>query len=80
MDADTVRLLNACTNSNISISEGEEKMDMCLGMKEWIEEEREEVRAEERANTERERQRADKAEAENDQLRKEIERLKAQKL
>ncbi len=78
--ADTVRLLNACTNSNISISEGEEKMDMCLGMKEWIEEEREEVRAEERANTERERQRADKAEAENDQLRKEIERLKAQKL
>ena len=49
-------------------------------MKEWIEEEREEVRAEERANTERERQRADKAEAENDQLRKEIERLKAQKL
>ena len=42
VDADTVRLLNACTNSNISISEGEEKMDMCLGLKELIEEGREE--------------------------------------
>lgn len=46
VDADTVRLLNACTNSNISISEGEEKMDMCLGLKELIEEGREEGREE----------------------------------
>ena len=42
VDADTVRLLNACTNSNISINEGEEKVDMCSGLKALIEEGREE--------------------------------------
>ena len=43
VDVDTVRLLNACTSSNITIKEGDEKMDMCIGMKEWIEEERAEA-------------------------------------
>lgn len=42
VDADTVRLLNACTNSNIAIKEGEEKVDMCSGLKALIEEGREE--------------------------------------
>ena len=37
VDADSVRLLNACTNSNISIKEGDEKMDMCSGLKELLE-------------------------------------------
>ena len=50
------------------------------GRKAGLEIGRAEGRAEEIVNTERERQRADKAEAENDQLRKEIARLKAQKL
>mgnify|MGYP003293759983 CR=1 FL=1 len=42
VDADTVRLLNVCTNSNILIREGEEKVDMCSGLKALIEEGREE--------------------------------------
>ena len=42
VDADSVRLLNAYTNSNISIKEGEETMDMCSGLKALIEEKREE--------------------------------------
>ena len=42
VDADTVRLLNACTNSNITIKEGEEKVDMCSGLKALIEEGKEE--------------------------------------
>ena len=42
VDADTVRLLNVCTNSNILIKEGEEKVDMCSGLKALIEEGREE--------------------------------------
>lgn len=42
VDTDAVRLLNACTNSNISIKEGEEKMDMCSGLKALIEDKREE--------------------------------------
>ena len=42
VDADSVRLLNACTNSNISIKEGDDKMDMCSGLKALIEEKREE--------------------------------------
>ena len=46
VDADTVRLLNACTNSNISINEGEETVDMCSGLKALIEEGREEGREE----------------------------------
>ena len=37
VDADAVRLLNACTNSNISIKEGDEKMDMCSGLKALLE-------------------------------------------
>ena len=37
VDADSVRLLNACTNSNISIKEGDEKMDMCSGLKALLE-------------------------------------------
>ena len=43
---DAVRLLNACTNSNISISEGDEKVDMCGGLKALIEDGREEGREE----------------------------------
>ena len=46
VDADTVRLLNACTNSNILIREGEVKVDMCSGLKALIEEGREEGREE----------------------------------
>ena len=46
VDADTVRLLNACTNSNILIREGEVKVDMCNGLKALIEEGREEGREE----------------------------------
>ena len=46
VDVDTVRLLNACTNSNISINEGEEKVDMCSGLRALIEEGREEGREE----------------------------------
>ena len=42
VDADTVRLLNVCTNSNILIREGEVKVDMCSGLKALIEEGREE--------------------------------------
>ncbi len=42
VDADTVRLLNVCTNSNILIREGELKVDMCSGLKALIEEGREE--------------------------------------
>ena len=37
-----MRLLNVCTNSNILIKEGEEKVDMCSGLKALIEEKREE--------------------------------------
>lgn len=37
VDVDAVRLLNACTNSNIEIQEGVEKMDMCKGLKELLE-------------------------------------------
>ena len=37
-----MRLLNVCTNSNILIKEGEEKVDMCSGLKALIEEGREE--------------------------------------
>lgn len=46
VDADTVRLLNACTNSNISMNEGEKKMDMCQGLKELLEDERNDGRNE----------------------------------
>ena len=42
IDTDSVRLLNVCTNSNISIEEGDEKMDMCSGLKELLEDTREE--------------------------------------
>lgn len=42
IDTDSVRLLNACTNSNISIKEGDDKMDMCSGLKELLEDTREE--------------------------------------
>ena len=46
VDADAVRLLNACTNSNISIKEGDEKVDMCKGLKELLEDKREEGKEE----------------------------------
>ena len=46
VDVDAVRLLNACTNSNISIKEGEEKMDMCSGLKALLEDKREEGKEE----------------------------------
>ncbi len=42
VDVDSVRLLNACTNSNISINEGDDKMDMCIGLKELLEDKRQE--------------------------------------
>jgi hypothetical protein len=42
VDTDSVRLLNACTNSNISIKEGVGKMDMCSGLKELLEDKRQE--------------------------------------
>lgn len=35
VDADSVRLLNACTNSNIIIGDGEEKVNMCKGLEDW---------------------------------------------
>ena len=44
MDVDAVRLLNVCTKSNFLIKEGEEKVDMCSGLKALIEEGREEGR------------------------------------
>ena len=37
VDVETVRLINACTNSNISINEGEESVDMCKGLEDWKE-------------------------------------------
>ena len=46
IDVDAVRLLNACTNSNIAIQEREKKMDMCKGLKELLEDKREEGREE----------------------------------
>ena len=46
IDVDAVRLLNAYTNSNIKIQEGEEKMDMCKGLKELLADKREEGREE----------------------------------
>ena len=42
IDVDSVRLLNEFTNSNIEIQEGEVKMDMCKGLKELLEDRREE--------------------------------------
>lgn len=50
VDVETVKLLNACTNVKIPIEEGEEKVNMCKGWEDLIEEEREEGRAEGRAN------------------------------
>ena len=38
VDADAVRLLNVCTNSNIKVTEGESKVDMCGGLKALLEE------------------------------------------
>ena len=46
IDVDAVRLLNAHTNSNIAIQEGEKKMDMCKGLKELLADKREEGREE----------------------------------
>lgn len=37
VDADAVRLLNACTNSNIAVDKGGEKVDMCSGLKALLE-------------------------------------------
>ena len=42
IDVDSVRLLNEFTNSKIEIQEGEVKMDMCKGLKELLEDRREE--------------------------------------
>lgn len=38
VSADSVRLLNACTNSNIKIEEGEVTVDMCEGLRALLEE------------------------------------------
>ena len=38
VSADSVRLLNACTNSNIKVEEGEVTVDMCSGLKALLEE------------------------------------------
>ena len=38
VSADSVRLLNACTNSNIRIEEGEVTVDMCEGLRALLEE------------------------------------------
>ena len=46
IDVDAVRLLNVYTNSNIEIKEGEEKMNMCQGLRELLEDKREEGREE----------------------------------
>lgn len=46
VDADAVRLLNVCTNSNIKVVEGEEKVDMCGGLKALLEEKENEGREE----------------------------------
>lgn len=43
-----VDVINAVTNSNIEILEGEEVVDMCKGLVDWAEESREEGRIEER--------------------------------
>lgn len=37
VDVDTVRLLNACTNSQFTVEEGEKNMDMCKGLKVLLE-------------------------------------------
>ena len=44
VDADAVRLLNVCTNSNIKVMEGESKVDMCSGLKALLEEKESEGR------------------------------------
>ena len=46
VDADAVRLLNVCTNSNIKVAEGESKVDMCGGLKALLEEKESEGREE----------------------------------
>lgn len=46
VDADAVRLLNACTKSNILIVEGEKKVDMCGGLKALLNTQRSEGREE----------------------------------
>ena len=46
VDADAVRLLNVCTNSNIKVVEGESKVDMCGGLKALLEEKENEGREE----------------------------------
>ena len=38
--ADTVRLINECTGSNIAVSEQEEEVNMCNGLKELLEDKR----------------------------------------
>ncbi len=53
VDADAVRLLNVCTNSNIKVEEGESKVDMCGGLKALLEEKESEGREEGRAEGER---------------------------
>jgi len=44
--ADTVRLINECTGSNIEVEEEEEVVDMCNGLRELLEEERQKGRDE----------------------------------
>jgi hypothetical protein len=50
VDIQTVRLLNACTNSKIPFIEGEEEVNMCKGLDDLMEKHRREAKAEERAD------------------------------
>ncbi|MDR0963381.1 MAG: Rpn family recombination-promoting nuclease/putative transposase [Clostridium sp.] len=43
MDRDAVEVINVCTGANLPVREEEETIDMCQGIKEWIEDERAEA-------------------------------------
>lgn len=92
LDWDAALVIQACTNMKLEKKEETEECDMCKaiedmmkdslkegmekGRKEGMEKGRKEGMEEERANTERERMRADLAEKEVERLREELERYK----
>ena len=80
MNPDSGKLINAVTGSRLKFEVDKEgKIDMCTAIDEMRKESREEGRAEERVNTEREKARADSAEAQIRQLKEELAALKAKK-
>lgn len=64
MDIKAVRVVNAVTDIGIEMKETEERVNMCQGMKDLLEDARNEVREEAGKQLEAERKRAEEAEAE----------------